>query len=95
MPAAVIAAERRVLVKTVWGERIELAAPRVQGDSLVGESRGPPDADSRRRAIPLADVERVDVRRVAAVPTAAAIGLGLAGACLALLVFLSEALEGY
>jgi hypothetical protein len=94
VPSAVVAAERRVLVKTVWGERVELATPQVQGDSLVGVSRGPRGADPQRRALALADVERVDVHRVAAGPTAAAIGLGVAGAFFALLVLLSDALAG-
>ncbi|HEX8906250.1 MAG TPA: hypothetical protein VF771_15480 [Longimicrobiaceae bacterium] len=44
---------------------IELRNPQVLGDSIVGEAGDPP----RRAAIAIADVQRIDVRRVSATRT--------------------------
>jgi hypothetical protein len=70
-----------------------LRGPRVEGDSIIGMTGSPP----ARTAVAVADVERIDARRVSATKTsglaAASILLFIAGVGIALAVALGGGIE--
>lgn len=69
----------KIRVTRIDGSRIVLRSPAIMTDSLVGWAEGfPPGSPSRRFAIPLDSVQRIDRRTTDAGKTAALVG-GVAG----------------
>lgn len=81
----------RITLKS--GEQIELQQARMSGDSLIGEIRPTPNEPPVRFAVTLADVRRIEDRKVSTVRTVALV-VGLTGAAaLAALLIVAAALD--
>ncbi len=76
-PAQHVAAAEppRVRILTSSGDRLEIVGPTVVGDSIVGTTGG---RQPHPRAVAIADVKEIRVRRVSAAATTAAVVGGLA-----------------